>query len=331
MASLKLTDLIDVRSLQEFQDGFSAVTGMAALTADADGVAVTEGSGFTTFCMDLTRKSRIGCGRCEQCDKMGGEQTMRTGKAAAYRCHAGLMDFAAPIIVNGEYIGSFIGGQVLPEAPDESKFRKIAGELSIDPDEFIRALRKVNIVPKKKIDAAAKFLQTAADILSALAYSKYQAMENNASLQKDMQYKDALVGKSKDYIKGNAEQINELSEQFSELNKLIEKTTEEVAATQDTVKVIQNIAMNTRILGFNASIEASRAKESGKGFGVIAQEVRTLADTSKASADKIENKIKSISACADEITECISRVQKVIDAGVKSSEEFDEELEKYTN
>ena len=69
----------------------------------------------------------------------------------------------------------------------------------------------------------------------------------------------------------------------------------EVTKTTDTVKQIQDIALNTKILGFNASIEASRAKEAGKGFGVIAQEVRTLAETSKASADNIQKAMNSIS------------------------------------
>ena len=55
MAEFSLTDLIDVSVLQQIQDGFSQYTGMAALTTDADGVPVTKGSGFTAFCMDLTR------------------------------------------------------------------------------------------------------------------------------------------------------------------------------------------------------------------------------------------------------------------------------------
>ena len=66
MKELVLTDLIDVGILQQIQDGFSDFTGMAALTADAQGVAVTEGSRFTDFCMELTRKSPLGCKRCEQ-------------------------------------------------------------------------------------------------------------------------------------------------------------------------------------------------------------------------------------------------------------------------
>ena len=110
MSYVRLTELISPSVLQEIQDGFANVTGMAALTTDADGVPVTQGSNFTDFCMKYTRCSAKGCKRCEECDRMGGEKTRETGLAQAYVCHAGLMDFAAPIMLNGEFIGSFIGG-----------------------------------------------------------------------------------------------------------------------------------------------------------------------------------------------------------------------------
>ena len=58
MLDVKLTDLIDVATLQEIQDGFARLTGMAALTTDEKGVAVTQGSNFTDFCMNYTRQSK---------------------------------------------------------------------------------------------------------------------------------------------------------------------------------------------------------------------------------------------------------------------------------
>ena len=61
---LRLTDLIEVEMLQSIQDAFSDMTGMAALTADKNGVAVTQGSNFTEFCMKYTRRSLFGCMRC---------------------------------------------------------------------------------------------------------------------------------------------------------------------------------------------------------------------------------------------------------------------------
>lgn len=313
MASIKLTDLIDASVLQEIQDGFADVTGMAALTTDADGTAVTKGSNFTDFCMKYTRQSRIGCERCERCDREGGEQTGRTGRAAAYVCHAGLMDFAAPIVVNGEQIGSFIGGQVLTEKPDEAKFRKIARELGVNEEEYISALRKVQIVPRAKVEAAARFLHTIAKNLSSIAYTNYAMNRQNADLANNINATSDVIRRVENIVDNTTATFNEMDAKFASLAELADKCVSEVKATNDTIKVIQDIAMNTRILGFNASIEASRAKESGKGFGVIAQEVRSLADTSKSSADKIEGKMKAIGTFASQLDESVSAARKMME------------------
>lgn len=313
MADIRLTDLIDVATLQEIQDSFANLTGMAALTTDADGNAVTQGSNFTDFCMNYTRQSRLGCARCESCDKSGGEQTMRTGRAAAYFCHAGLVDFAAPIMVNGQFIGSFIGGQVLTEKPDENEFRRIAKELDIDPDEYIRALRKVKIVEKKQIDLAADFLCTIAKVLSQTAYSNYMANQSNSGLASVNRSMAAKVAEAEEVVADTVKRIGTLAKTFENVNKIAEDTAAEVASTKGTVKVIQDIALNTKILGFNASIEASRAKESGKGFGVIAQEVRSLAETSKASADKIEKTMQHIGDFSQGMNEEVVSTKEIVD------------------
>ncbi|MDE6762084.1 MAG: PocR ligand-binding domain-containing protein [Oscillospiraceae bacterium] len=294
MDDVRLTDLIEISTLQEIQDGFARLTGMAALTTDERGNAVTQGSNFTDFCMNYTRKSSLGCSRCERCDKEGGEQTMRSGRAAAYFCHAGLVDFAAPIMLNGKFIGSFIGGQVLTEKPDENKFRRIAEEIGVDPDEYIRALRKIKIIDKEQVDAAADFLCTIAKVLSQTAYNSYLANMSNSGLTSLNHSILLKADEAEAALKDGSSRIYALTGAFEKVDHIADETAREVAATAETVKVIQNIAMNTKILGFNASIEASRAKESGKGFGVIAQEVRTLAETSKASADKIEAAVKRI-------------------------------------
>lgn len=312
MLDVKLTDLIDVATLQEIQDGFARLTGMAALTTDEKGVAVTQGSNFTDFCMNYTRQSKIGCARCGLCDKNGGEQTMKTGKAAAYFCHAGLVDFAAPIMVNGEFIGSIIGGQVLTEEPDEKKFIKIAQDLNINPNDYIKALKKVKIIEKEKIDAAADFLCIIAKILSESAYSSYVANSTGNSMMNLNQSMIRRIKDSENTVRNASNEINEILAIFENVSKIAGESADEVAKASATVKNIQNVALNTKILGFNASIEASRAKESGKGFSVIAQEVRALAETSKASADSIEKVMKSIMSSSNEMSSQIDATTNVI-------------------
>lgn len=181
---LHLTDLIDASVLQKIQDGFSDMTGLAALTTDADGVPITEGSNFSDFCMKYTRASKTGCARCEQCDREGTERALEKGETTVYFCHAGLLDFAAPIMANGKLIGCFIGGQVLTEAPDLGHIRKVAEEIGVNPEEYIEAVKKVHIMEQNAIDSSAKFLYTIADVLSDIAYNKYLVYQANIELER---------------------------------------------------------------------------------------------------------------------------------------------------
>ena len=179
-----ITELIPTSTLQRFQDAFSEMTGMAALTTDASGKPVTEGSNFTDFCMNLIRKSPEGCKNCEYCDKHGAEITLETGKATHYHCHAGLMDFAAPIMADGQMIGSFIGGQVMPRKLEESKIRTIARSYDIDEDALWEAANKVYVCPENKLNSAVDALYSMATVLSNMAYGKYQALEANAEVER---------------------------------------------------------------------------------------------------------------------------------------------------
>ena len=171
---LHLTDLIDVNTLQMIQDAFSDLTGMAALTTDKNGIAVTDGSNFTDLCMKYTRNSEVGKHRCEVCDRKGAELALASGKFCSYYCHAGLVDYAAPIMANGEMVGSFIGGQVLTEPPDLKKFERVAGEIGVDPEKYVEAVQKVKIIDKELVDRASHFLYVIAVVLSNIAYRSYE-------------------------------------------------------------------------------------------------------------------------------------------------------------
>lgn len=182
--NLYITDLIDADTLQKIQNAFSDFTGMAALTSDSKGVPVTKGSNFTDFCFKYTRTTELGRRRCENCDKNGAKMTLESGGSCYYRCHAGLMDFAAPIMANGEMIGSFIGGQVLTEPPDIEKIREVAVELGIDPDKYEEAVKKVPIVSVERLNRAAHSLYVFSTALSNIAYKGYTFYLNNIEIEK---------------------------------------------------------------------------------------------------------------------------------------------------
>lgn len=189
----KLTDLIDIETLQKIQDAFSDMSGIAALVTDAHGKIQTKPSGFTEFCGKYVRNTEEGRKRCEKCDKMGAEKAARAGVSCAYFCHAGMVAFAAPIMAHGHMVGCFIGGQLLTIPPDEDKIRKVAEDIGVDGDELMRAAGDVRIVDKRTIEKVSNAIYTIANVLSEIGYSKYQVNLKNMELRKTSNMKSDFL------------------------------------------------------------------------------------------------------------------------------------------
>ena len=109
--SKKISDYLDIGFLQMLQDNCSKAMGLAFVTVDYRGCPITHYSGFTPYCK-LGRKHESFFEMCKQCDAHGGLQAAITGQPYIYQCHAGLVDFALPLICDGIYMGSLMGGQI---------------------------------------------------------------------------------------------------------------------------------------------------------------------------------------------------------------------------
>ncbi|MDE7198753.1 MAG: PocR ligand-binding domain-containing protein [Lachnospiraceae bacterium] len=189
----KLTDLIDVETLQKIQDAFSDMSGIASLITDNYGTIQTKPSGFSEFCQKYVRSTEEGRKRCEKCDRLGAEKAAKAGVSCAYFCHAGLVEFAAPIMAHGQMVGCFIGGQMLTIPPDEEKTRKVAEEIGVDGDELMRAAKDIRIVDKRTIEKVSNALYTIANVLSEIGYSKYQVNLKNMELRKTSNMKSDFL------------------------------------------------------------------------------------------------------------------------------------------
>lgn len=168
----EISEYLDVEFFQVLQDKLADEFGIGSIITDINGKPITKQSNFSDFCGKYTRGSKIGLERCMKCDAYGGNKAKELKKPIIYKCHAGLIDFASPIIIKDKIVGCFLCGQILAEQPDEKKFRKIAKEIGIDENEYIEALRKVKVIPYEKIEYAANFLY---DLSSKLSnFSDYQ-------------------------------------------------------------------------------------------------------------------------------------------------------------
>lgn len=193
---IKLSDIIDIEFLQEFQDFFAKTTGVASITVDDTG-PITKPSNFTDFCITYTRGSEEGYRRCNECDIRWGKVAAETSKPVIYSCHTGLTDFAVPIVVEGEHVASILGGQVLTKKPDLEHFRKLAQVLGINEEEYIEAVKKIKIVPAKQVDSAAKFLFLIANAISKIGYKNLQLIRRNEK-EKTLREIISIIGSSLD-------------------------------------------------------------------------------------------------------------------------------------
>ena len=107
----KISDQVNIELIQSIQDKCSKAMGLAFVTVDYKGRPITKYSGFTDHCA-LGRELQGFSELCEQCDAHGGLHAAITGQPYIYRCHADLVDFAVPLILDDNYLGSVMGGQV---------------------------------------------------------------------------------------------------------------------------------------------------------------------------------------------------------------------------
>lgn len=183
MSKMRLSDLLDAESMQVMQRGFSRVTGMPAAVVDENGVPVSRAAVRARFCFDLTRGTAEGEKRCAECDRAGAKRAMRSGKPEVYTCHAGVCDMAAPIVVDGRFMGAFVGGQVIVDKPDEELVRATAAELGIDPDTYMEAIHELPVRSAQEVADAAGYMGAMAQMLSVMAGNRYEILKKNREME----------------------------------------------------------------------------------------------------------------------------------------------------
>ena len=177
---LKLTDLIEAETLRELQETLFQATGISISIRDLEGELIIPDSNpehTRRFCAGMMRGNAAGRERCRQSDLEGGRRAVESGRPAVYTCHAGLTDFAVPIIVEGELIAYFFGGATLTEEPDLDWHRRYALELGFTPDEYVQLIEKKPIIPRERVEATAQLAYLLGNQLADMARQRLAAEE----------------------------------------------------------------------------------------------------------------------------------------------------------
>ncbi len=114
----------------------------------------------------------------------------------------------------------------------------------------------------------------------------------------------------------------------NETSQKIDEAKRNVSGTDKIFNFINQVSSQTDLLGINAAIEATRSESVGKGFNVIAQEIRQLSETSRESVDKIYTMLNAINKSVDEIYLTNEKTQGITASFSTAFAEITESVEK---
>ncbi len=191
---LAIPDVIDLGVLQRIQDTFAQAMGVAAVTVDRAGKPITRTSNFCRLCL-LIRSTDEGLKRCQRCDAEGGRRALAMNRPYAYNCAGGLMDAAAPIMIDGHFVGAILCGQAIPDDAQENYIESVVRHnepLGLSRAEIEDAAREITPLPRERFTAAVEMLSITANYVIEMGVAKLAQTELLNQAQEQAALKVAL-------------------------------------------------------------------------------------------------------------------------------------------
>ena len=103
------------------------------------------------------------------------------------------------------------------------------------------------------------------------------------------------------------------------IGETVQRLNEQSLAIEDIIDSVRDLADQSKLLSVNASIEAAKAGEQGKGFSVVAGEIKSLADTSREATQQVKNILEDTRKWIGAVVMATKQGSKAVAAGVKQS------------
>lgn len=162
------------------------------------------------------------------------------------------------------------------------------------------------------MDGISQKYETQKETVETIDHSLNTILQVIESVSKASSELQSSISKISDHIKDASKMANDGTKITNETNNEIQNLITRTHKMSSSVDMINKIAGQTKMLALNASIEAARAGDAGKGFSVVASEVKNLSQETLNVSDDIITNINNVNSQVNETTLTISKIGKVI-------------------
>ncbi|HHI77474.1 MAG TPA: methyl-accepting chemotaxis protein [Gammaproteobacteria bacterium] len=173
-------------------------------------------------------------------------------------------------------------------------------------------------------------IQQVAEAMQGMTATVQSVAHNATAASTSAQAADQEASRGRGIVGEVVQAINELASEVEHTATTISRLEEDTVQIGGGLDVIRGIAEQTNLLALNAAIEAARAGEQGRGFAVVADEVRTLASRTQDSTEEIQNMIERLQAGAREAVSAMEQGRQRTSHAVETARSADEALQGIT-